>query len=274
MPREPENTSVTPSLSADRLWAEQLALGMAMLVGLLTFMALFHPDKLAVGGEVLGPNYLSVYGWASAFGITLQVVVHEGGTLLAAWLLGIPLSFRFFGFGANATAILEYQPRRPWIDALVGFAGPLTGTVVSLLLAGLFLLMNDPNNPQTIAPYFLGMACVGYFYNLFTLIPVLDLEGGWISPIIAPQSWFLGLIAVIWTLTMNFNLVLVCVFSFALPRLLLIILARMPRADLPCTRAQVLLTNIGYFAMVIGLAWLGTYTFQALPELIRDAMGD
>ena len=31
------------------------------------------------------------------------------------------------------------------------------------------------------------LPAVGYFYNLFTLIPILDLEGGWIAPAIAPQ---------------------------------------------------------------------------------------
>ena len=44
------------------------------------------------------------------------------------------------------------------------------------------------------------MSCVGCFYNLFTLIPLLDLEGGWIAPAITPGAWLLGLIAVAWEL--------------------------------------------------------------------------
>ena len=50
--------------------------------------------------------------------------------------------------------------------------------------------------PRCMHPLFLGMACVGYFYNLFTLIPILDLEGGWIAPAIAPQAWLFGLVAI------------------------------------------------------------------------------
>ena len=64
------------------------------------------------------------YGWASVLGIFLQVVIHELGTILVAWRLKLPVRLRFFGFGANATAILENLPRRVWTDAVVGFAGP------------------------------------------------------------------------------------------------------------------------------------------------------
>jgi Zn-dependent protease len=273
-PDESQTPTATPPPTPDRLWAEQLASGMALLVGLLIFMAFFHPKMLSAGAAVLGPNYLSVYGWASAIGVAVQIVVHEGGTILAAWWLGYPLSFRFFGFGANATAILEYQPRRPWRDALVGMAGPVTGTLVSLILAAIFYCDYNPDKPQTLPPFFLGMACVGYFYNLFTLIPVLDLEGGWIAFSIAPQGWFFGLVAMALELVTELNLVLLCVFSFALPRLVLLITARMPRADLACSQRQRLAINISYFVLVIALAWFSSRTFDALPGYVRDTMGD
>ena len=192
----PENPVPTPAPSADRLWAEQLAMGMALLVGILIFLALFHARMLSTGVAILGPNDLDAYGWASVLGIFLQVVVHELGTIVVAWRLKLPLSFRFFGFGANCTAILEYRPRNVWIDAVVGFAGPVTGTVASLALHGAYEMTKgqDPSTQAAIAPLFLGMACVGYFYNLITLIPILDLEGGWIAPAIAPQGLAAGVV--------------------------------------------------------------------------------
>jgi len=270
----PEKSAAIPSLSPDRLWAEQLAIGMALLIGLLTFMALFQTQLLAAGAKVLGPNYLGVYGWASMVGIVLQVIVHELGTLITAKRLGLPLHYRLFGFGANATATLEYLPRRPWIDAVVGFAGPVTGTAVSIILAGIYVGTNDPDGPQIIAPFFLGMACVGFFYNLFTLIPILDLEGGWIAPAIAPQAWLFGLIVLVLELTKGFNLVLLGVVCFGLPRLILLITARAPRLDNVLTQHQKWIVNVGYFALVFALAWFGTSTFDRLPELVRDVMGD
>jgi hypothetical protein len=266
MARESEKSVSSPVPSPNRLWAEQLAAGMALLLGILIFMAIFHTSLLTAGAAVLGPNDLDAYGWISIVGIILHVVVHELGTLLVAWRLKLPLRFRIFGFGANATAILEDLPRRVWIDAVVGFAGPLTGTAFSVALALVYNITQDP--------LYLGMACVGYFYNLFTLIPILDLEGGWLAPAMAPQAWLLCLIGIVVELTNNFNLVLLCVFSFALPRFILLVRARAPRTDDAGTNLQRVLVGIIYIGLVLVLAWFSSTTFDELPRLVRESMGD
>jgi len=275
MPSQTEKSTPTSFPSPDRLWAEQLATGMALLFGIVLFMALFHPKLLSAGAEVLGPNDLDAYGWVSVLGIFLQVVIHELGTIVVAWRMKLPLKFRFFGFGANATAILEYLPRRPWTDAVVGMAGPLTGTIASLGLHGIYEITKYQDDSMHLGnPLFLGMACVGYFYNLFTLIPILDLEGGWIAPALAPQAWLLGLMACAFRLVDGFNLVLLCVVAFAAPRFVLLLRARAPRTDTACTVPQRAIIAVIYFVLVIGLAWVGSVTFDVLPTLVRSSMGD
>jgi Zn-dependent protease len=267
--KTPASTTPTPTpapLSPGRIWAEQLAIGMGLLLFLLAFMAFKHPTLLSIGMQVLTAGDLLAYGWASVIGVALHFVVHEAGTLVVAWRYGIPLRFRFFPFGVNAAATLSAQPRRVWIDAMVGLAGPLTGTAASLLAAAIYHFTDNP--------FFLGMACVGYFYNLFTLIPILDLEGGWIAPAIAPQAWLLGLISCVLELTNGFNLALLGVVTFGLPRLILLIWARAPREDLVLSGRQRLLVCLTYFIIVLGLAWLGTQTFEWLGRLVPEAMGD
>lgn len=266
MSRETDSTAAPAPVSPDRLWAEQLAMGMAILVGLLVFMACFHWSLLSSGGKVLGPNYLAAYGWWSAVGVLVHIVLHEAATLFVAWRLKLPLQFRYFGFGANATAVLEYLPRQAWTDALVGFAGPVAGSLFSAALALTYMWTENP--------FFLGMACVGYFYNLFTLIPILDLEGGWIAAAISPAVWLFGLAAVVLELTKEFNLVLVSLLSFAIPRFVLILRARAPRADLQCTLAQRAIVGLLYFALVLALAWFGSTTFETLASAVPEAMGD
>jgi len=266
MASEPDKSESTPFPSPDRLWAEQLAMGLALLMGILIFMALFHAPMLSAGAAVLGPNDLDAYGWASVVGIFLQVVIHELGTIVVAWWMKLPVRLRFFGFGANATAILEPRPRKVWTDAVVGLAGPLTGSAVSAALALMYNITDDP--------LFLGMACVGYFYNLFTLIPILDLEGGWIAPAIAPQAWLLALISMFFELANHFNLVLLCVLSFTVPRFVLLVRARAPRTDIACTTPQRVMIGLGYIVLVIGLAYFGSTTFEDLPRLVRASMGD
>jgi hypothetical protein len=81
----PSETPVTTYASPDRLWAEQLAAGLALLMAILIFLAIFHTKLLSAGMEILGPNDLDAYGWASILGILLQVAIHELGTIVVAW---------------------------------------------------------------------------------------------------------------------------------------------------------------------------------------------
>jgi hypothetical protein len=149
---------------------------------------------------------------------------------------------------------------------MVGIAGPLAGTLLSVALALTYQISDDP--------LFLGMACVGYFYNLITLIPILDLEGGWIAPAVAPQAWLFGLALVVLELRTAFNLALLCVIAFAVPRFVQLLRARLPREDHKCTGQQRLFIALAYFGMVLGLGWFGITTFEALARLVPAAMGD
>jgi Zn-dependent protease len=270
-PPKPSATTAHPS--ADRLWAEQLAMGGGLLLAVLGYMAISQPKMLASGVQVFSSNYLAAYGWWSVGGVIFLLVIHEIGALAVAHHYKLPLKFRLFPFGVNAAAILTAQPRRAWIDAAVGLAGPVTGTLVSFILAGIYQFTCSDANPSG-DPFLLGMACVGYFYNLFTLIPILELEGGWVAPALAPQAWLLGLVACIVLLTQTFNLFLLAVVVFGVPRFILLLRARAPREDLNCTNLQRGIVAVVYFAIVLLLAHFGSSTYEALARLVPEAMGD
>ena len=252
--------------SPARLWAEQLAMGLGLFLAVLIFLAFKHPTMLSGGMDVLTTGHLLAYGWASLVGVLTQFILHEAGSLVTAWRMGVPLRFRLFPFGVNAAATLSAAPRRVWTDAVIALAGPVTGFVVAAIFALVYQITQDP--------YYLGMACVGCFYNLFTLIPILDLEGGWIMPAIPPQAWLAIVIAVLIELTIYFNLVLLGVLCFAAPRLLLLIRARAPREDLACTTRQRIGIAVLYLVLVLVLAGFGTGSFEALARLVPEAMGD
>jgi len=46
-------------------------------------------------------------------------------------------------------------------------------------------------------PLFLGLALMGFFLNLFNMMPVYPLDGGWITGAISPYIWIVGLVAII-----------------------------------------------------------------------------
>jgi Zn-dependent protease len=271
-----ETEASSPPPSPARLWAEQLAMGLALLTGILMFMALFHQKTLAAGMSIFGPNDMKAYGVASIVGVVLQIVMHELGSIGALWWLKIPVRLRIFGLGATAAASLGQVPRNIWTDARVGLAGPLTGTIVSAVLAGIYWYTRSQDaSPAPVGePFFLGMACVGAFYSLFTLVPILDLEGGWIAAAIAPQAWLAGLILTALELTSVFNLVLLGVVCFAVPRFFLLLRARAPRTDIGCTTPQRVMVALGYFALILALGWFSSWAFAAMPGLVRSEMGD
>jgi len=274
MPPASEKPVSDPPVSPGRLWAEQLAAGMALLLAILVFMAFFHPALLSAGGKVLTTNVLAAYGWWAVLGVFLQLLVHEIATVLVAYKRGLPLRFRFFPLGAHATAILEDQPRQTYRDAVVGLSGPIVGAVFSVTLAEIYHFVDNTEDPHFFGTLLLCIACVGYFYNLLTLIPILDLEGGWVAPAVAPQAWLIGLVASVFELRNGFNLVLLGFVAFAIPRFVLLLRARAPRTDLACTTRQRLIISITYFVLVLGLAWLGSKTFEELTVAIPRAMSD
>src|SRR5207342_2189916 len=77
------------------------------------------------------------------------------------------------GFGGNALA-----------EARVGLAGPVLGTIG----AGVCLLIAVLTNSD----FFRALAYIGFFLNLFNLLPIVPLDGGRAMAAMAPWMWFVG----------------------------------------------------------------------------------
>ena len=44
---------------------------------------------------------------------------------------------------------------------------------------------------------FLGLAYIGFMINLFNLMPLFPLDGGWITGAVSPYLWLIGIIVLI-----------------------------------------------------------------------------
>jgi Zn-dependent protease len=73
-------------------------------------------------------------------------------------------------------------------EARVGLAGPVLGTLGS----GVCLAIGE----ATGSDFFRALAYIGFFLNLFNLLPVVPLDGGRAMAAMAPWMWFVGLGAV------------------------------------------------------------------------------
>src|SRR5262252_7137135 len=124
--------------------------------------------------------YWAVIGpWAAA-GLVLMILVHEMGHVIEIRRQGMaasaPLFIPFFG-----AAIFQRQhPTDALKQAQIGIAGPLAGTVGAT--AAFVLYGSTHFVPLLLAAY------LGFFINLFNLIPVGMLDGGWIMAVVS--KWF------------------------------------------------------------------------------------
>jgi Zn-dependent protease len=149
--------------------------------------------------------YSLFWGWTFALGFVVLLFVHEMGHVLQLRREGIrasaPMFIPFLGALITAKSLGE----NALAEARVGLAGPILGT----LGAGVCLAIGEATNSDM----FRALAYVGFFLNLFNLLPVVPLDGGRAMAAMAPWMWFLG-----------FGALVAMVFVFPNPILLIIVL--------------------------------------------------
>jgi Zn-dependent protease len=89
-------------------------------------------------------------------------------------------------------------------EARVGLAGPILGSIATLIPLGIWL--------ATGSDFWRALAFVGFFLNLFNLLPVVPLDGGRAMAALSPWVWLVG-----------FAGLLAMVFLFPNPILVLIV---------------------------------------------------
>jgi membrane-associated protease RseP (regulator of RpoE activity) len=82
-------------------------------------------------------------------------------------------------------------------EARVGLAGPLLGSLgaACVAVAGALLHSN----------FLLALAYIGFFINLFNLLPVVPLDGGRAMAAMAPWMWFVGFGALVTLMFVNLD---------------------------------------------------------------------
>ena len=146
-----------------RIWVPIAAvIGFAVKFGV--FSVKFFGIFIAVGG------YALIWGWKFAIGFVLLILVHEMGHYVEAKRQGLNPALPVFLPFLGAYVALRNVPFDPWRNALVSLAGPVTGGIG----AGALLAAGEAQDSR----FLLALAYVGFFLNLFNLVPVGFLDGG------------------------------------------------------------------------------------------------
>ncbi len=149
--------------------------------------------------------YSLFWGWTFAVGFVVLLFVHEMGHVLQLRREGIKASAPMFIPFMGALITAKSLGENALAEARVGLAGPILGT----LGAGVCLAIGEAANSDL----FRALAYIGFFLNLFNLLPVVPLDGGRAMAAMAPWMWFLG-----------FGALVAMVFVFPNPILLIIVL--------------------------------------------------
>src|SRR5919201_3126818 len=195
-PAEPDPTYEPPSpVREDRGLFKRIGAGLAALAALiakagaqLKFLLLLLPKaKLFVtAGSMLVSvaAYAALWGWQFGLGFVLLLLVHEMGHAIQMRREGMkttaPVFIPFFG----AFIGMKEMPKNAAMEARVGLAGPVLGSIGCLVPLALYGLTG--NN------LFRALAFIGFCLNLFNLLPIVPLDGGRAMAAISPLVWLVG----------------------------------------------------------------------------------
>jgi Zn-dependent protease len=186
-----------------KAWAPIAALGAFLAkfgVVLLKFKFLFSM-LISFGAYLLfGP-------WWFALGLVGLLFVHEMGHVLEAKRQGLPVSVPVFIPFMGAMITMKEMPHNAWREARLAIAGPIVGSLGALVLYGLGVAYDSHDLK--------ALAFLGFFINLFNLLPVVPLDGGRIVAAIHPALWVLGLLGLLALVLFRPNGILVLILVFA-----------------------------------------------------------
>ena len=149
--------------------------------------------------------YALIWGFPFALGFVILLLVHEMGHVFQLRREGIEASAPMFIPFLGAVVAAKSLGDDAAAEARVGLAGPILGSVGTLVPLGIWLATGEE--------FWQALAFVGFFLNLFNLLPVLPLDGGRAMAALSPWVWAVGYV-----------LLIALTFAFPNPILLLVLL--------------------------------------------------
>jgi Zn-dependent protease len=133
--------------------------------------------------------YQLIFGWLFAVGFVLLLLLHELGHVFQLRREGIEASAPMFIPFLGAVIAAKSMGEDAAAEARVGLAGPILGSIATLVPLGIWL--------ATGSDFWQALAFVGFFLNLFNLLPILPLDGGRAMAALSPWVWLVGLVGLV-----------------------------------------------------------------------------
>jgi Zn-dependent protease len=169
---------------AGRLLAPVTALAvkakaLLLLVGNFKLLATFGSMAVSIVA------YGWLFGFTFAIGFVVLLLLHEMGHVIQLRREGIKASAPIFIPFLGAVIASKSLGKDAAAEARVGLAGPILGSIATLVPLGIWL--------ATGSEFWRALAYLGFFLNLFNLMPVVPLDGGRAMAALSPAVWVVGL---------------------------------------------------------------------------------
>src|ERR1700680_2762308 len=182
-PDSPQHYSPAPA-SGNRGWLGGIGAALLAAWGVIKYGLLFA-FKIPAFGTIVSlvvsfGGYALFYGPWFAVALLTMIFVHEMGHVVEIRRQGMKATAPIFIPFMGAAIFQKSHPTDALKQAQIGIAGPIAGTIGATAAFALY--------GATHSQVLLLAALIGFYINLFNLIPVWQLDGSWI---LAPVSkWF------------------------------------------------------------------------------------
>jgi Zn-dependent protease len=185
-----------------KLAAPIVALGL-LIVKFGGFLLKFKVVTTGASMIVSVAAYAWLWGLPFAIGFVLLIFVHELGHVIELRRQGVPASAPLFIPFLGAVIGMKQLPDDAWKEARVALAGPILGSVG----AAAFWVAGEAADSDLLV----ALGFVGFFLNLFNLIPLVPLDGGRAAAALHPVFWFVGLLLMVGLVIVAPNPILVLI---------------------------------------------------------------
>ena len=226
----------------------------------------FGALQYAIAG---GSMLLTIVAYAAKYpnrlglviGFVVITLIHEVGHAIVMRIKGLRAGFLVFIPFIGGAVTLKDQPRSVYDDAQIGLAGPIAGTIASLVSLQIYKWTDDP--------LYLWIASVGFVLNLINLIPIGMLDGGRISAAVTKWMWVFGVAGVVYKTVRQPNVLMIVILLLAIFQIYAAMIREKENDGFyDITPPQRVAVAIAYFSLVI---FLGHQTYMALGRLARLA---
>lgn len=243
-----------------KLAAPFVALGALLLKFKAALLVVLKFKLFATAGSMVVSvgAYAMLWGWRFGLGFVLLLLVHETGHALEARRQGLQVSAPVFIPFMGAAILLKEMPHNAWREARLALAGPVVGSLGAALCWGLATTYHSS--------LLLALAYVGFFLNLFNLLPIVPLDGGRVVAALHPAIWILGFAALAGLVVLAPNPILLLVLVFAAYELYQRWQTRHQSREREYYKVkpwQRLTIAVGYFGLAILLTLAMTHTHVA-----------